>query len=291
VTQADDSAESAVTAAFLASCLDELEALKPGNVHIHAAGHGMEVTHFKDAAAAAAPFIARSGLSVGARILGAVEASFTVAGLNTNLGILLLCAPLAVAFEIDSADLRASLSDVLARLDKNDARDAFRAITHASPGGLGDAPSHDVHGVAEVTLREAMAEAAARDRIAFQYVSDFEDIFGTGFSAINAARARGMQANWQTVTIYLAFLAEFPDTHICRKFGPEVAAAVRNEAQAVRARFLSESEPAHAFDDLMTFDLKLKAQGLNPGTSADLTVATLFADRLSSILLPRRING
>jgi len=291
VTQDAEEAENLVAAAFLASCLDELEALKPGNVHIHAAGHGMEVAHFKNAATASAPFIARKNLSVGERIFGAVEASFAVAGLNTNLGILLLCAPLAVAFETNSTDLRAGLSDVLARLDRNDAADAFRAITLASPGGLGDASSHDVHGVPEVTLREAMAEASDRDRIAFQYVSDYEDIFGSGFSALIEARSRGMQANWQTVTIYLAFLAEFPDTHICRKFGPEMAEAVRNEAQAIRARFLSESEPTHSFDDLMTFDSKLKAAGLNPGTSADLTVATLFADRLSSILIPRRING
>jgi len=291
VTQADDAAETAVAEAFLASCLDELEALKPGNVHVFAAGHGMEVTHFRNAAAASAPFIASRGLRVGERLLRAVEASFAVAGLNTNLGILLLCAPLAAAFENHSTDLRTSLANVLARLDRRDAQEAFAAITVASPGGLGDASSHDVHHEAQVTLREAMAEAAGRDRIAFQYVSVFEDIFGAGFAALAEARARGMQAMWQTVTIYLTFLAEFQDTHICRKFGPEVAEAVRKEAQAVRTSFLSKGEAAHAFEDLMSFDCNLKARGLNPGTSADLTVATLFADRLSSILIPRRING
>jgi len=291
VTQEEEAISDKVAAAYLASCLDELEALKPGNVHVFAAGHGMEVTHFKNAAAASAPFIARAGLGVGKKILGAVEASFAVAGLNTNLGILLLCAPLAAAYETNMADLRAGLSGVLTRLDLQDARDSFRAITLASPGGLGDTRSHDVHGEAQVTLREAMTEAAGRDRIAFQYVSDFEDIFGAGFGAIAEARARGMQAIWLTVTIYLTFLSEFPDTHICRKFGFEAAEAVRNEAQAVRASFLAKGEPAHAFEDLMSFDRNLKERGLNPGTSADLTVATLFADRLSSILIPRRING
>ena len=51
--------------------------------------------NFEEAAAAAAPFIADPSLKIGARIRRAVEASFAAAGCNTNLGILLLCAPLA----------------------------------------------------------------------------------------------------------------------------------------------------------------------------------------------------
>jgi triphosphoribosyl-dephospho-CoA synthetase len=37
--------------------------------------------------------------------------------------------------------------------------------------------------------------------------------------------------------------------------------------------------------DLLRFDATLKAQGLNPGTSADLTVATLFALALERTLV------
>jgi triphosphoribosyl-dephospho-CoA synthase len=33
----------------------------------------------------------------------------------------------------------------------------------------------------------------------------------------------------------------------------------------------------------MSFDRSLKARGLNPGTSADLTVATLFAASLQAL--------
>ena len=89
--------QAAIEAAFLAACEGELSALKPGNVHIFDAGHGMEVKHFRAAAKAAAPFIADPNLTVGQRILKATEASFAVTGLNTNLGIILLCAPLAYA--------------------------------------------------------------------------------------------------------------------------------------------------------------------------------------------------
>ena len=90
-------AQDFIERAFRAACHAELQALKPGNVHIHSAGHGMEIAHFERAAAAAAPFIADPSLSVGKRILRATEASFAATGLNTNLGIVLLCAPLAKA--------------------------------------------------------------------------------------------------------------------------------------------------------------------------------------------------
>ena len=51
-----------------------------------------------DAEVAAEP-IARLGASVCARILGAIEATRAAVGQNTNLGIVLLCAPLARAAE------------------------------------------------------------------------------------------------------------------------------------------------------------------------------------------------
>jgi triphosphoribosyl-dephospho-CoA synthase len=285
------SLEEHISEAFIAACRDELDALKPGNVHVFAGGHGMSVDHFYASAMAASPALSATGLSTGHRILKSVEASFAATGLNTNLGILLLCAPLAVAMESASCDLRASLSAILLKLDEGDASDAFRAIAKASPGGLGDAPRHDVHGEACVTLLMAMAEAAARDRIAYQYVSDFEDIFVTGFEAIAAAKARGTEAPWIAVALFLTFLTKFPDTHICRKFGLETAERVQSEASEILNRFRSFVQPKDAFDELLAFDTRLKSQGLNPGTSADLTVATLFADRLSCILLPPRING
>ena len=80
-----------IKAAFLAACRAELDALKPGNVHRHSAGHGMEVAHFERAAEAAAGPIADPTLSVGQRILRATEMSVAATGLNANLGIVLLC--------------------------------------------------------------------------------------------------------------------------------------------------------------------------------------------------------
>ncbi len=121
--------------AFRNACLDELDAPKPGNVHNFAAGHRMTASDFIRSADAAAVPLARTGARVGERILAAVEATFAAVGVNTNLGIILLCAPLAAAAERQSADLRAAVTDVLAALDVEDADLAFRAIARASPAG------------------------------------------------------------------------------------------------------------------------------------------------------------
>jgi 5,6,7,8-tetrahydromethanopterin hydro-lyase len=70
------------------------------------------------------------------------------------------------------------------------------------------------------------------------------------------------------------FLRRFADSHLARKFGARVAAAVRREARAL----------PNARTALLRFDRALKHRGLNPGTTADLVVASLLAWRLVSIV-------
>ena len=108
--------------AYLSACRTELRALKPGNVHDYAAGHGMTVADFEKSATASAPCLAQPGLHVGARILAAVRLTRAATGCNTNLGILLLAAPLAAAaFNAAPGGLRPALEDILAALDRGDA--------------------------------------------------------------------------------------------------------------------------------------------------------------------------
>ncbi len=269
-----------IEAAFIAACADEIAALKPGNVHIHAPGHGMDVADFARSAAASAPALCARGAPLGRRILDAVTATRRAVGQNTNLGIILLCAPLAMAAEAAAPDLRTALRRVLDASDRGDAGLAFRAIALASPGGLGSAPEHDVRGPATVTLPQAMAAAAERDRVAFQYASGFADVFETGLPALAAARA---PAPWPTVAVYLRFLVSFRDSHIVRKHGREAAEKVRQKAKGVEAAFEAAADPALLHEELLAWDSRLKASGLNPGTTADLTVATLFAHGLGSL--------
>jgi triphosphoribosyl-dephospho-CoA synthase len=277
--------------AFIAACNDELAAPKPGNVHIFAGGHGMAAQDFIASAEAAAGPLTREGLSVGARILGAVEATFARVSLNTNLGIILLCAPLAqAALSLPEADLESGVARVLEGLDVKDAELAFKAIARASPGGLGSAQDHDVTEPARVTLREAMRAAAGRDRIAHQYASDFEDIFGLGLSRLHEARRHTRDKALATLEVYMEFLCAFPDSHVVRKYGADAGDRLVEEAREFFAT-VNFSCPEDAFATALRFDAALKTRGLNPGTSADLTVATLFADYLAAVLANGPKNG
>jgi triphosphoribosyl-dephospho-CoA synthase len=292
------SLEERVAAAYVEACLAELEAPKPGNVHRFAPGHRMEIADFIRSAEASAAPIAAKGARVGSRIREAVEATLLAVGQNTNLGIILLCAPLAAAAEDSDNSLRPALAAVLDHLDRADAAHVFSAIAAANPGGLGRAPKHDVNAPVTATLREAMAEAADRDRIAHQYVTDYADIFLLGLPALETARQRHSDARWSTLAVYLTFLAALLDTHIMRKFDGATAEAVRREAADWRNAFATADDPNRIADELLTWDATLKSRGINPGTSADLTVATLFASSLATIrgdksaaaILPSRAN-
>lgn len=272
-----------IATAFIAACRDELEAPKPGNVHIFAAGHGMDVGNFRTSAAAAAPCIAQAGASTGARIDAAMAATWAAVAKNTNLGIILLCAPLAAAAE-RGGPLPEGLRGVLDHLTINDAALAFRAIRLASPAGLGNSDAHDVRQEPTATLLEAMLAAAGHDRIAWNYAHGFDDVINSGQRVLAQARQLRMQVQasaWRPVlNLYLHFLSARPDSHIARKFGGELAREVQLEAAGFCQRAMSGQPDATLLPGLLALDARLKSAGLNPGTSADLTVAALFAERL-----------
>jgi triphosphoribosyl-dephospho-CoA synthase len=264
-----------IAGAFVDACVEELAALKPGNVHIHAPGHRMTVADFTRSAEVSAPLLCRAGAPLGRRIRDAAAATREAVGQNTNLGILLLCGPLAMA-----AEQRTTVDAVIAASDLDDARAVFEAIRIAQPGGLGSAARHDVHQPPTVTLREAMAEAASRDSVARQWVNGFADVLGTGMSVYQSARLRWNDASIAALAAYLTFLSAFPDSHVQRRHGSSVAARVQQEAVRAREDLARSVDPTALQPRLLTWDAALKADGINPGTSADLTVATAFAWRL-----------
>ncbi len=275
----------ALGAAFISACKAELTALKPGNVHIHASGHGMEVAHFEAAAKAAAPVIADASLTLGMRIRMAVSSSLSATGCNTNLGIILLCAPLAAAvLRDDHTSLHERVNRVLADLRPHDAGFVYTAIRMANPGGLGKFEQADVSQSPTLPLVEAMALAAPRDRIAANYVSGFADIFHDHLPLLNRIRqTKPLPTPDDAVaTLYMSILSRFPDSHIRRKFGMETAAHVQRLAQAARAAWNPAVRPeSHA--ELLALDRLFKSEGWNPGTTADFVVATLFAAKIERL--------
>jgi triphosphoribosyl-dephospho-CoA synthase len=275
-----------IAEAYLAACRLEVRTLKPGNVHIHAEGHRMTVADFDASAVVSAPFISDPELSVGHRILRAVVATFDAVGQNTNLGIALLCAPLAAAAGRDGvAPLEQKLAAVLGALDHDDAREVYQAIAYANPAGLGEDGAGDVRNEppAAWTLLDAMQAAAGRDMIAHEYAVDFASVFETARQFLVYCAA-GASAEDALAVLFLRSLAEHCDSHIARKHGIDVARRVRKRARAVLdALALTDAraiaEPGHR-ERLLQFDAELKSWGTNPGSLADLMCASVFAARL-----------
>jgi triphosphoribosyl-dephospho-CoA synthase len=265
------------------ACLLEVSATKPGNI---TPAHEFADTTYADmvrSALALGPVFGRGrGVqrSVGELIADGVQATARVARANTNLGIVLLFAPLVRAAVTRRADesLRSGVERVLAGLDVEDAAAAFAAIAAAQPGGLSEAPEHDVRDPARVSLREAMVAAAHRDSVASEYASGYAIVFDSGLLLLEDALRNGSSTLDAIVSLHVGLLASHPDTLIARKAGDGAAQAVSAAAAEVRDGIRS----------LADFDASLRADGnrLNPGTTADLVAATLLAALLSGVRLP-----
>lgn len=279
--------ERCIAELYRQACLSELDALKPGNVHRFADGHGMTLQDFVASADASARPLATPALRLGERIYRAVEATREAVGCNTNLGILLLCAPLAQAMFDEcrtSVSLRARLRDVLTRADARDVEWLFRAIRLAAPAGLGSAARHDVFQTPTAPLIEVMAHAAERDLIARQYATGFADLFDFALPELRRHERRWRSKEWAVTGLFLGLLARFADTHIQRKHGLDKAVAVSRQAAELAHGLSRAVRPEHYQVRLLQADEAFKREGINPGTSADLTVATLFIERLESLL-------
>jgi len=273
--------------AFLRACRLELRALKPGNVHVHGASprHGLTVELFEKSAKAAAPAVADPVSSLGQRILEAMRATCAVAGTNTNLGILLMCAPLAQAAIVrdPGEPLRKALRRVLAGATREDTRAIYAAIRLARPGGLGRSARYDVADEPDVPPLAVMAEAAARDRIAWNWVHGLADVFNFGLPLLARLCRQHRDCEEAVSRLALALLARIPDTLIRRRHGAAAAEAVRLRARLLHRR-LGNRPYRSVLPLLCAFDRELAEAGLNPGTTADLTVATLFT---ALLLRPR----
>ena len=274
---------------FRWACRLDVAARKAGNVSWDSAGHGMSAELFVHSGDAAAGPLCAPGASVGERIEGAVRASLAVAQCNTNLGILLLCAPLLAATDTlaalpaDIPALQAAVQRVLLQLDVTDAQAAYRAIALAQPGGLGQAAEGDVHEVPQIGLRDAMRLAAGRDQIAREYAEGYPALFGVALPAFAAAPSGHWSPRSAMVQAFLALLASQPDSHIVRKHGAALAHSVMAQAQPWWRR-AGQGESVDADPAYKAWDTSLKQRGINPGTSADLSVAAAL---VGSLCLPQ----
>jgi triphosphoribosyl-dephospho-CoA synthase len=261
-------------------------ARKPGNVHRLRDFPDLTFLDFVlSATAIVGPLDRAITDGVGAAVYGAIEATRRWVATNTNLGIVLLLAPLATV--PDEIGLLEGLEAVLEATTVEDSRAVYRAIRLAQPGGMGDVPDQDLADEPTMGLRDIMRLAGDRDQIARQYADGFPSVLDDALPSLRGFLEGGKDLETAIVGAYLNTLARHPDSLIARKAGIEQAKEVsRRAADILDAGWPDRDEArrqCEAFDEW----LREPCRRLNPGTTADLVTAALYAAlRDGTIKLP-----
>ncbi len=257
------------------ACLWEATAPKPGNVHPQAAFNDVCYADYLASAVAIGPAMENAAnQNLGMTILNAVEATQTLVGRNTNLGTILLLAPLASVPR--PRNLREGIADLLAATNQQDTSQIYEAIRTAQPGGMGTVEKMDVQQNAPSSLALAMKEAADRDFIARQYAESFAPLFDIVTPNLKAAIEQGMALSAAIIHVHLQTLHTFPDSLIARKCGINVAEeASRRAGEVIAAGAPQTTAYQQALQSLDDY-LRDPGHRRNPGTTADILAASLF---------------
>ena len=185
------------------ACILEVMAPKPGNVQRHRDLPGLYLLDFIASALAIGPALDQAAEEgIGRAVEQAIDATRRLVSTNTNLGMVLLLAPLAA---VPSRSILATgVQQILEATTVEDARAVYRAIRLAEPGGMGSVPEQDVAENPSLPLQEVMRLAADRDLIARQYANGFEQVFHDALPALASSLEHGRSVEESIVAIEVA---------------------------------------------------------------------------------------
>ncbi len=270
--------------AFEYACTQDIRAIKPGNVSMHQSIGDMEYKDFLRSAIACSDTIADPKISLCKRIKKSIEMTKSVVGCNTNLGIILLCAPLSNAifddenhvFKIDS------LEKVIKNISKKETKIIYKSINKANPGGMGNKHKYDLKdGTSDFDLYTAMNYAKEYDSIANEYVTNFSLIFNTLSKQWGNYYKKWGNPEYATTATFLYHLRDNYDSLIARKHGVNKARKVSELIKPLANEYISSKSPNELNNRLLILDYELKNERINPGTTADLITASIFVNRLN----------
>lgn len=287
-------AQAAQTASLL-----EASAAKPGNVYPNKSFEDLNYHHFLYSSTAILPaFLNLDQKSVGDIILEGVKETYSLVKTNTNLGILLLISPLALAYaslrkkkltnEIRNEELirllKHETKTILQNLTKKDAELTYLAINYSQAGNLSKVKKGDLKDKVELTLYQAMELAQNRDRIASEYVNDFSLTFNFAYPVFLKNLRKFSKIDDVIIQSYLEILAEYPDTLIARKWGYNFAVKISQKTKELLKKLNNIKEHELRKKEIMKFDsyLRSKKEKINPGTTADFIAAVIFLTILIS---------
>jgi triphosphoribosyl-dephospho-CoA synthase len=276
--------ENQVKMAFEYACKLDVFSIKPGNVFHGYPAYGMTHKDFLQSSMACSDIICEQNMDIGEKILECVKSSMDVVGCNTNLGIILLCVPIVEALYMDKNHIfnQSNLKKVISNINEDQTKKIYKAINVANAGGMGLKDEFDLNNNKSkgFTILEAMNFASSYDYIAEEYSNNFNNIINTiSVNWRKYFKQMGSGENATTAT-FLNLISSNPDSLIARKYGLDKAKAVSEGFKAISNQYCASKNPNNLNNQLLLLDSELKIQGLNPGTTADVVVASIFLNRL-----------
>jgi len=264
---------------YLHVCQLDVQSLKPGNISVYSNSKDLSVDDFLNSAKVSAAAITDPKSTLGLRILNATSATQAAVGTNTNLGMVLLMAPIVQSKleMLEGEDIREAITRILEATTVQDAVEVYQAIRLAKPGGMGHQNIQDISEEPNVSLLNTMKIAADRDLIAAQYSNSFKDILSFGVPRYLGLMKKWGDEKWATTGLFLSYLRHYPDSLIERKFGLLKAREISDMISDLEMELCRSDSPGRYEAQLLEIDSQLKRNLINPGTSADLTAASIFA--------------
>lgn len=270
-------------AAYLFSCKKDIELIKPGNVNLLSPHKDTKAQDYLDSATLSSKELFNQNHSLGKRILESVKVTRSQVNVNTNLGIILLCAPVIQSYiDFNALDLRDCIKKTLSATSVKDTHDLCAAINISSPGGLGDSDMYDTASYPNISIKQIMDYSKEYDRISYQYSHNFTDIFDFIIPKLEFLNQRYESLDISLSLLFIEILAKIPDSHISRKFGDKIAKKTSNNAYDLLKILEREYDPDYLAKALNNLDYEYKKKGINPGTTADLLVASLMIYKISA---------
>ena len=268
--------------AYLFSCKKDIELIKPGNVNLLSSHKDTKAQDYLDSAILSSKELFNQNYSLGKRILESVNVTRSKVNVNTNLGIILLCAPVIQSYiDFNNLDLREGIKKTLSTTSIKDTHDLCAAINISSPGGLGDSDMYDTASYPNASIKQIMDYSQEYDRISYQYSHNFSDIFDFIIPKLEFLNQRYESLDISLSLLFIEILAKIPDSHISRKFGDKIAKKTSNNAYDLLKILDREYDPDYLAKALNNLDYEYKKKGINPGTTADLLVASLMIYKIS----------
>jgi triphosphoribosyl-dephospho-CoA synthase len=168
----------------------------------------------------------------------------------------------------------------------SDAISLYKAINIAEAGGMGDQAEFDVSNnefqdeliSKNQNMYDVLKISASWDCLANELTSKMPITFNIGFKTFNKYK-KNYSINNSTVLTFLKILSDVPDTLISRKYNKEKAKEVSKLSKELldNGDFFTSSfnKKLRELDDFL-FKNKL-----NPGTTADLTAASIMISYLN----------